>query len=149
MLFAWSSAWSPFERLRDEMNRLFERPHFGRWMLPGWMERRIRFPRVNLTETDEAVFVECELPGVKSEDIDISVEGGELTIRGERKAPQEAPAETYHRRERGCGPFERVVELPAQVDVDKVEAKLTNGVLDIKLPKHPGARPRHVEVKAT
>jgi len=147
MIFAWSSDWSPFGRLRGEINRLFERPFVARTFLPWWHERTQRFARVNMTETEDTLTVECEVPGVAKEDIDISVEGGLLTIRGERKAPEDHPPECYRRRERGSGPFERTLELPAQVDVENVTAKLSGGVLEVVLPKRPDAKPKRIDVK--
>ena len=145
-LYSWGTNWGPFERLRGEMNRLFDRSFLGRDLLPGWLEHRERFARVNMAETAEALTVECELPGVRKEDIDISVEGGTLIIRGERKPPGGRQAERYDRRERAFGPFERTLELPARVDVEQVKAKLTSGVLEIVLPRHPDSKPKRIEV---
>jgi HSP20 family protein len=99
-----------------------------------------------MTETADVLTVECELPGVEREDVEVSMEGGVLRIRGERKAPETIPAE-YHRRERDFGPFERTIELPVKVDVDNVKAKFSFGLLDIVLPKHPDSQPRRIEVK--
>lgn len=149
MLFAWRTYGSPFGRLRDEMNRLFDRSFFGRGAFPRWFERRSRFAQVNMTETAEALTVTCELPGVNRDDIETSIEGGVLTIRGERSAAQDRQAECYHRRERGYGPFERVLELPAKVDLANVTAKFTDGVLEIVLPKHPDTKPKRIEVKVS
>ena len=142
----WSSDWAPFDKLREEMNDLFDRRLFGRGLFPGWFERGTHFPRVNMTETADVLTVECELPGVEREDVEVSMEGGVLRIRGERKAPETIPAE-YHRRERDFGPFERTIELPVKVDVDNVKAKFSSGLLDIVLPKHPDSQPRRIEVK--
>jgi len=147
MFFAWGPNLNVFERLRDEMNRLFDRRFFGHRMLPVWMAPERAFPRVNMTETTDALTVECELPGVGSDDVDISVEGGVLTVKGERKPPEGRVPERYYRRERGFGPFERSIELPSRVDVDSIGAKLSDGVLEIVLPKHPDSKPRRIEVK--
>ena len=146
MLFAWGPNLDVFERLRGEMNRLFDRRFFARGLWPTWLEREGKFPRVNMSEAAETLTVECELPGVVRDDVDISVEGGVLTIRGERKPPEDRQSERYYRRERGFGPFERSIELPSRVDVDNISAKLTNGVLEIVLPKHPDAKPKRIEV---
>ena len=147
VLYAWHSRTSPFGRLREEMNRLFDRRFFGHGPFSGWFGRGARFPRVNLSETEDALVVECEMPGVARDEVDISVEGGVLTIRGERKPREEPKSESYHRRERNWGPFERSVELPAKVDVDAVKAKLANGILEITLPKTAEAKPRKIDVK--
>jgi len=146
MLSPWSSDWSPFDRLRQEMSELFGRRMFGRGPFPGWFERSGKYPRVNMMETAEALSVECELPGVKREDIEVSMEGSVLRIRGERKAPETGEVE-YHRRERDFGPFERTIELPVKVDVEGVKAKFSAGLLEIVLPKHPDSQPRRIEVK--
>ncbi len=143
MTYGWGNEW---ERLRGEMNRLFERSVLGQ-NLPGWLGRRGRFGRVNMTETAEALTVECELPGVPKESVETSIEGGVLTIRGERKAPEGREESRWSRREREFGPFERKIELPAKVDVEKVRAKLVGGVLEIVMPKHPDSKPRRIEVK--
>lgn len=149
ILYAWRSDLSPFMRLRDEMNRLFDSSLYGRAIVPGWFERRARYPRLNLAETADTLTVECELPGVDKEDIDISVEGGVLRVRGVRKPPEDRQAERYHRRERGFGEFERSIELPAKVDAANVNARLTDGVLEIVLSKLPESKPKRIEVKGT
>ena len=147
MLFAWGPNLNVFERLRQEMNHLFDRRFYGRGLWPTWLEREGKFPRVNMAETTETLTVECELPGVGKDDVDISVEGGVLTIRGERKPPEDRPSEHYYRRERGFGPFERSIELPSRVDVDNISAKIANGVLEVVLPRHPDSKPKRIEVK--
>ena len=140
----WGNEW---ERLRDEMNRLFERSAFGSGLLPGWLGLRGRFGRLNMTETADALTVECELPGVGKDDVETSIDSGVLAIRGERKPPAPRDEARYRRREREFGPFERRVELPAKVDVENVRAKLSGGVLEIVMPKHPDSKPRRIEVK--
>ena len=147
MFFAWGPNLNVFGRLQDEVNRLFDRRFLGRGMLSGLRGRGGVFPRLNMTETTDALTVECELPGVSTDDVDISVEGGVLTVKGERKAPEDRPPECYYRRERPFGPFERSIELPSRVDVDDIRAKLSGGVLEIVLPKHPDSKPKRIEVK--
>lgn len=88
-----------------------------------------------------------ELPGIEPGDIDISVEGETLTLRGERKLPETGEGVNYHRREREAGRFRRIVSLPARIDPDGVEAVFKNGVLRIVLPKAAEARPKQVKVK--
>jgi HSP20 family protein len=93
------------------------------------------------------VFVEAEVPGLKAENLDITVVGDELTIKGDR--PEQLPPEgSFHRRERGVGSFTRIVRLPSEVNADRVEAALNDGVLLLTLPKAEGAKPRKVKVKA-
>lgn len=97
--------------------------------------------------SDEDALVTFELPGVKREDVHVSVEGDTVTVKGERRLAEPGDGETYHRRERGYGKFERSVEVPFRVDSDKVEAKYENGVLHVRLPRAPEYRPRQIEVK--
>lgn len=131
----------PFGELRREIGRLLEgfesrRPGVG---VTG------RFPALNLWEDGEALYVEAELPGVNQEDLEILVVGNELTIKG-RRPPREGQNLTYHRQERGFGEFSRAISLPVEVDGDKVEAKLRNGVLMLRLPKAEAARPKKITV---
>jgi HSP20 family protein len=102
-------------------------------------------PAVNLWETPDALHVELEVPGVKTEQLDLSVVGNQLTIKIDRPEPQEEGV-TYHRRERPVGSFVRVLELPADVDSTRVEADLQHGVLTIKLPKAEASMPRKIQV---
>jgi len=104
------------------------------------------YPALNVWETDEALHVEAELPGLKSENIEISVIGRELTIKGER-VPAEMSDATWHRRERSTGAFARVLRLPFDVDSEKVTAAAKDGVLCVALPKAAAARPRKIDVR--
>jgi HSP20 family protein len=100
---------------------------------------------VNVWQSENEVFAEAEIPGVKAEDLDISVVGSELTIKGTRQpAVEQEPA--FHRRERGAGSFARVIRLPVDVDPEKVQASLRDGVLTLTLPKAEAAKPRRITV---
>lgn len=137
----------PVQRLREEMDRLFE-DFFGDWPTPAWDLWGVQtFPALNIWETDDALYAEAEVPGMKMEDLEVLVVGNELTIKGERKAPQQEGV-TFHRQERGVGSFTRTIRLPVEIDADRVEATLENGVLTITLPKAEQCRPRKIEVKA-
>jgi HSP20 family protein len=103
------------------------------------------FPSLNVWEDADVVFAEAEVPGLKAEDLDISVIGNQLTVKG-RRAAVAVEGGTYHRRERNVGEFVRTISLPAEVDADKVEAVLADGVLKISLPKAEAAKPRKVTV---
>ncbi len=136
---------NPFGQLRSEVERLLG--DFSRQTpLAGWVPGS-QYPVVNIWETDHDVFVEAEVPGVKEGDLEILVVGEELTIKGKRA--DAADESSFHRRERGVGPFSRVVRLPVEVDADKVEARLREGVLEVRLPKASAARPRKIQVNAT
>jgi len=134
----------PIQHLRREMDRLFGGvlSNVGdvSWPLTG----RGR-PAVNIWETDDALKVELEVPGVDSDQVELSVVGDELSIRVDRPdVEQEGTA--YHRRERPVGAFARVLRLPVPVDADRVEAEMRHGVLTISLPKAESARPRKIQV---
>jgi HSP20 family protein len=90
-----------------------------------------------------------EVPGVKPEDVKLSLENNMLTIRGEKKQVAEEKAERVHRYERSYGVFERAFALPSSVDVDQIEARYDNGMLTVSLPKAERARPRQIEVKTS
>jgi len=107
------------------------------------------FPAVNITEDAENFYVRGELPGIKADDLDVSVVEGGLLIRGERKLATEDKQANYHRRERESGFFRRMIALPARVDSAKVSAKVKNGVFTITLPKAEEAKPRKISVKTS
>jgi HSP20 family protein len=107
------------------------------------------FPAVNLYEASDAYVVTAELPGVRSEDIQVSVEGSTVALRGERKIEYPTDGTSIHRLERRSGSFRRAFELPVTVDADKAEAIHRNGVLMLRLPKAPEHRPRRITVQAS
>lgn len=138
-----TSPWEALERLRREVDEVFERRGVS-----GESELRGRvYPPVNLYEETDAYVLTAEIPGVRQEDLQISLEGNRLTLRGERKIEYPEDERTsLHRRERQSGIFRRTLELPAAVEADKVEAVYRHGVLMLRLPKTPEQRPRRIEV---
>lgn len=104
-------------------------------------------PRVDITESDDAYHFVVEAPGVKKEDLDISVDQNVLTVSGERKYEHEEKKENVHRVERAYGRFARSFTLPANVEAGKVDAEYKDGLLKIKAPKSEQAKPRKVSVK--
>ncbi len=133
------------ERLQRQMNRLFDRWGFRFGAMP---ELEVSYPPLNLWEDDNFVYTEAELPGMKLEDLEITVTGdNQLTLKGKRE-PAPPPKVEWHRQERPSGSFERVLTLPISVDPAKVEARLENGVLTIKMAKSEAAKPRKITVKA-
>ncbi len=147
MAFGYQSTRHPFGQLRNEMDRLLT-GFFGP-TADGFLSAAFRNqPAVNVWEQDDALKVEIELPGVKSEQIDVAVAGGELSIKINR--PESEPeGVVYHRRERPEGPLTRVVRLPIEVNADRVEADLHDGVLTVTLPKAESAKPRKINVTGT
>lgn len=129
-------------QFREEIDRLVD--SFGR----EWPGLATRFPALNIWQDDSNMYVETELPGMNLEGLEIYVTGGDqLTIKGERKAPQVENA-AWHRQERGFGSFTRAVTLPVPVDPDAVQARFVHGVLTITLPKSAAARPKKIAVKS-
>jgi HSP20 family protein len=139
-----TNGFHPLHQLGHEVDRLMG----GLFAPPSdWpLTRTTRaFPAINVWEGADELYAEAELPGLKSENIEISVVGNELTIKGSRgESNREGVA--FHRRERGVGEFSRVLHLPVEVDADKVQAVLRDGVLTLTLPKAAAARPKKIEV---
>lgn len=131
--------------LRNEVDRLFG-DFFGPVGATAATSGRL-FPALNVWEKDDTLFVEAEVPGLKTDDLDISVIGGQLVIKG-RRADFEEQGVAFHRRERGVGEFTRTIELPIDVNADDVQAKLNDGVLLLTLPKAEAAKPRKIQVKS-
>ena len=142
MVFRYTNIRRPIYQLRDEMDRLL-----GGWIgrATGWPMFDRGQPALNVWENGDTLMVEVELPGLKPEQIEMSVSGGELSIKANR--PEDPPERmVYHRRERRQAPSQRVLRLPADVDSSKVEANLNDGVLTISLPKAESAKPRKIDV---
>lgn len=145
-LFRWPSGWDPRETVRymqREMDRLFGRAVAGD-------PRRVgggTYPPVNVLNGPDEITVQCELAGVKREDIDLSITGETLVIKGTKRASVEPEDVRFQRRERGFGQFSRTVVLPDKVDADGVDAELKAGVLTVRLPKSEAARPKQVTVR--
>ena len=143
MVFGYRNPRLPFYQLRDEMDRLWSGvfgPADG--LRPATFRNQ---PAANVWERDDALLVEMEVPGVKSDQVDLSVVGDELSIKVTRPEVAENVI-AYHRRERSTGSFTRVLRLPVEVDAGRVEAELHDGVLTITLPKAEAAKPRKIEV---
>ena len=143
--------WRPFREL-EEMERRFE-DIFGRpFMSAAWRrvpaEERGWAPAIEVFEKEDRFIVKAELPGMKQEDIDVSVVGDMLTIKGERKAETEVKEEDYYCCERSYGGFSRSVALPSTVDAGKIEASYEDGVLEVSLPKAPEVKPKKISVSA-
>lgn len=141
--FGYRVPWREFERLQQEMNRVFadNAPSFGPRVTPD-------YPAVNIWANDETVILTAELPGLTAENIDISVVGETLTLSGERKPEVLEENDRYHRRERGFGRFKRTIQLPFPVDPARVEALFDKGVLQVSLPRAESDKPRKITVKS-
>jgi len=142
--------WDPFRdmvSLRDAMDRLFEesivRPRG--WVAPA---EGVAPLALDVFESGDDVTVHASIPGVKPEDIDISVTGDVLTIKGETKEEKEEKEGDYHLRERRYGVFQRSISLPTLVQADKASADFENGVLKLTLPKVEEVKPKSIKIKA-
>jgi HSP20 family protein len=138
--------WEPMRQMMSMRNMmdnmmqdLYERP-FGL--------SEMGFPTVDLVQTEEAVIIKATLPGIKPDDLQLSVTGETLTMRGEIRQEEEYKEATYHIRERNYGTFSRSITLPVQVVSDQAKAEFENGVLTLTLPKAEEIRPKTITVKA-
>lgn len=142
--FYWRSPFGELERLKRQMDLLSEGIFGGASSGPPAGV----FPLMNVTEDKDNYYVRAELPGIKSDELDISVTGDTLSIAGERRISEEKGDVKYHRREREAGKFSRIVNLPTQIDTSKVDAKCGDGLLTITMPKAETAKQKQIAVKA-
>ncbi len=131
-----------FSSFQDELNRTLDNFWHKNSFGMEWS------PDIDIAETDNNIIVKAEIPGVDPKDIDISITGETLTIKGEKQKEKEETGETYFRIERSYGSFTRTIDLPSKVMTDKVEAKEHLGVLEITLPKMERAKTKKIAVKA-
>jgi HSP20 family protein len=144
--------WKGMEDLRREVNRAFEdfgfrtEPFSRSAFLPGRGARR--YPLINLYEDKDTMYVEALAPGVAPESLDLTVVGNLLTISGEkRRLSVDVKPEAFHRSERATGKLVRHVELPVEVDDNKVQANYDNGLIIVTLPKAEKVKPRQIDVQ--
>jgi HSP20 family protein len=144
-LVRWSDPFREFAQLQDRINRVFN--DYGRAGEEGLMTSGAWVPPVDIYQTgDHELVVKAELPDMTREDIEVTVDNGTLTIRGERKFDSEVKEDQFHRMERRYGVFSRSFSLPQTVDTTKVGAEYKNGVLIVKLPLREEAKPRQIKV---
>lgn len=127
----------PFQGFQDTMNRFLSEPSANR----PWV------PAVDIRETENELIVKADIPDMKFEDIDVRLENGTLTLRGERKFDEQKKEGGWHRVERSYGSFERVFSLPDTVNPEGVQADYKNGALTVTLPKKEIAKPRQIKVQ--
>lgn len=139
--------WDPFQEmvsLRDAMDRLFQdsviRPTTRTFAREGTFA-------MDVYETDNEIVVEASLPGIKPEDVDITMTGDTLTIKGEIKAGEEVRQESYYLQERRYGSFTRSLTIPVAVQADRADARFEHGILHLSLPKAEEVKPRTIKVK--
>lgn len=152
-MFPWGMrrdpVWSEFERLQRGVDDLFAAVTGTRRPLTGplWRPAPL-FPLLNVRKVENTFVVTAEVPGLKTDDLEIKVEGDTLSLKGERKPYDAGSNASYHRRERASGTFQRSLTLPARVDPENVVASYKNGVLSITLPVEKPAEAKQIQIKA-
>lgn len=136
--FAGVEPFPGLTAFQDTMNRLFSEPNGRPWV-----------PPVDIIENENELVVKADVPEIKFEDIDVKIENGTLTLRGERKVEKTSDKGGWHRMERSYGTFERAFSLPETVDPEHVKADYKNGTLTVTLPKKEIAKPRQVKVEVS
>ena len=139
----WQRRWDPFRDFQREVGRLFETLE----PLQTWRVTR-PFPAINLYDVGERYVLTVPVPGMSPEELELSITGETLTLRGERKKPEGVADESYRRQERTFGRWTRTVTLPDRVESGQVSASYAQGVLTVTLPKAEGAKPRQISVTA-
>lgn len=139
--FGWRNPFEEMDRVRRYLDQVRGQADAG-YRIP----QAGVFPLVNLTETKENYILRAELPGVNAEDLDIQATGRNINISGQRTIEPD-PNARYHRRERESGWFSRALTLPGDIDREKIEAQLTNGVLTLTIAKSEKARPKQIQIK--
>jgi HSP20 family protein len=142
--------WEPRQEaltLRQAFERFFGEPFEFRFPQPWQMDQSE--PMMDMAEDEQAYIVNASVPGVKPEDVEVTLQQNILTIKGESKEAKEIKDENYHIRERRYGSFMRNVILPTEVKAEEIEAKHENGVLTVRLPKAEVNKPKKIAVKAT
>jgi HSP20 family protein len=141
--------WDPFTDLRSTMDRLFDDGFSRPWrLIPSVEYREASFP-VEVSETDGEIEVKASLPGVKPEEVEITVTNDVLTIKAEHKETVEDKKRDYYRREIRYGAMQRSLSLPVSVDSDKAEARFENGELSLRLPKADAVRTKQIKVASS
>lgn len=139
--------WDPFSdmvQLRDEIGRWFE----GVTERDRGKKSAVWAPDVDIKETDKEILIKADLPGMKLEDIDVSVDDDQLVIKGERKEEKEEKEKGYIRVERSYGSFYRSFNIGVPVKADQIKANYKDGVLDINLPKAEAKKPKKIEISS-
>ena len=136
--------WAEFKSLQNEINDLFNVDRYP--STTGLFDRSFS-PAVDVLEREHGFSIICELPGMKEEDIDVSIASNVLTIKGAKHEDKEAGKGRYYKKESWAGTFQRTLPLPVSVDADKISAEFKNGVLDISAPKKEEAKPKQISVK--
>lgn len=144
--------WDPFRELEDvsnRLNRIFGRSASRAESSQEMLGMADWAPSVDISETDTAYLIKGEIPGVKKEDVKVTVQDGMLTIQGERKMEKEEKGKKFHRVERSYGSFVRSFRLPDDADENKVKAEFKDGMINVTLAKSAKAKPQAINVAVT
>lgn len=141
-VFRWRQNWGTFQDLEREVDRLLESIKLP---FPAVRFER-NYPPVNLYEFEHEYLLVAELPGISSENLELTVAGGVLTLKGNRPGPERVPEERFRRHERIRGPWERALSIPDRIDEEKVAAEFNDGILKIHLPRLTALKPRQIPV---
>lgn len=134
----WTDPYADLRRVQDEMNRILGR---------GGATAAVDYPPVNVYANDDGVLLVSEIPGVDRSDLEITVDQSTLVLKGRREPAGQGEA-TFHRRERRSGAFARSVTLPFPVEADKIDARLENGTLRVRMARHEADKPHRIEIRA-
>ena len=140
--------WRPFRdmvSIQDEMNRLFD-DFFGRPLIKTEWTEGVWTPTVDVSEDKDNVVIKAEMPGMKKDEVRISVQDNVITLKGEKKQEKEEKEANYHRIERSYGSFCRSFQLPTSVKTDKIKANYKDGVLSVTLPKTEEVKPKEIPI---
>jgi len=141
--------WEPLRDLvftHDHFNQLFNETFARAFGDQKEVSLRTWVPPVDICETEDSLVLKAELPGIKSDDVEIRVEDNTLYLKGERKFEKEAKDENFHQVERSYGTFSRSFSLPSSIDSDKVKAEYQNGILTLTMPKREEAKPKTIKI---
>lgn len=141
-IFRWGHNWRLFRDLEREVDRMLQSVDIA---FQGVRFHR-KYPAVNFFQLEEEYLLTAELPGTRAEELDISIAGGILTLKGTRRRPEPVLDEQFRRRERFCGSWQRSFSIPQRVQEEKLSADLSNGILKIHLPKAEEVKPRQIPV---
>jgi HSP20 family protein len=141
--------WDPFtdlERIQKEMNALFNTSRMRGSEHDSGLLDRVWSPAVDIFDSKDNLMVKADIPGLSKDDIDVSVQGDMLIIKGEKKKEHEVKEKDYVRTERFYGSFHRAIRLPSEIQADKVDATYKNGVLELILPKSEKSKPKQIKL---
>jgi HSP20 family protein len=141
-VFRWRQNWGAFQDLEREVDRLLESIKLP---FPGFRLER-QYPPVNLYELDQEYLLVVELPGISAEGLELTVAGGVLTLKGERREPEGVPEDRFRRHERVRGAWQRSLSIPERIEEERVMAEFNDGMLKIHLPKLAAVKPRQIPV---